>query len=54
MRELRPEEYKSYAFTTGQAAQICRVSINTIKRLFDSHQIRGYRIPGSQDRRIPR
>lgn len=41
-------------FTTGQAAKICKMSMNTVKKLFDSGQLRGYRIPGSGDRRIPR
>ncbi len=54
MRELRPEEYKSDVFTVGQVAAMLKVSKSPIIRLFDSGKIRGYRIPGSQDRRIPR
>src|SRR5258708_11928661 len=41
-------------FTTGQVAKICRVAPRTVSRWFDSGRLRGYRIPGSQDRRIPR
>ena len=41
-------------FTTGQVAKICRVAPRTVSKWFDSGKLRGYRIPGSQDRRIPR
>jgi two-component system response regulator RpaA len=40
--------------TTGQCAQICKVSPRTVSIWFDSGRLRGYRIPGSQDRRIPK
>ncbi len=40
-------------FTTGQVARICRVAPRTVSKWFDSGQLRGYRIPGSRDRRIP-
>jgi excisionase family DNA binding protein len=39
--------------TTGQVAKICRVAPRTVSKWFDSGQLRGYRIPGSKDRRIP-
>src|SRR5438046_6291184 len=39
---------------TGQVAKICQVAPRTVSRWFDSGRLRGYRIPGSQDRRIPR
>jgi excisionase family DNA binding protein len=39
--------------TTGQVAQICSVAPRTVTKWFDSGQLRGYRIPGSRDRRIP-
>ena len=45
---------KMKIFTTGQAAKICRVSPRTITGWFDSGRLRGYRIPGNQERRIPR
>jgi two-component system response regulator RpaA len=41
-------------FTTGQVAKICQVAPRTVSKWFDSGRLRGYRIPGSQDRRIPR
>ena len=40
-------------FTTGQVAKICHVAPRTVSKWFDSGQLRGYRIPGSKDRRIP-
>ena len=40
-------------FTTGQVAKICKVAPRTVSKWFDSGQLRGYRIPGSKDRRIP-
>ncbi|MCP4589814.1 MAG: response regulator [bacterium] len=39
--------------TTGQVAKICRVAPRTVAKWFDKGQLRGYRIPGSKDRRIP-
>lgn len=41
-------------FTTGQIARICKVASRTVTKWFDSGKLKGYRIPGSQDRRIPR
>ncbi len=41
-------------FTTGEAAEICKVSQQTIIRCFDAGRLDGYRIPGSRFRRIPR
>ena len=40
-------------FTTGQVATICNVAPRTVSKWFDNGQLRGYRIPGSKDRRIP-
>src|SRR5262249_16058457 len=42
------------AFTTGEAAKICLVAPQTMVKWFDSGRLRGYRVPGSQERRIPR
>ncbi len=39
--------------TTGEVAKICNVAPRTVSKWFDSGQLRGYRIPGSKDRRIP-
>jgi len=41
-------------FTTGEAAETCKVSQQTIIRCFDSGRLEGFRIPGSRFRRIPR
>jgi len=40
-------------FTTGQVAKICKVAPRTVSKWFDSGGLKGWRIPGSQDRRIP-
>ncbi len=40
--------------TTGQVASICRVTIRTVIKWFESGRIKGYKIPESKDRRIPR
>ena len=40
--------------TTGEAAEVCSVSQQTIIRCFDSGRLEGFRIPGSRFRRIPR
>lgn len=39
--------------TTGDVARICHVAPRTVSKWFDSGQLKGYRIPGSRDRRIP-
>ncbi len=39
--------------TTGEVARICKVAPRTVTKWFDSGQLRGYRIPGSKDRRTP-
>jgi excisionase family DNA binding protein len=41
-------------FTTGEVAEICKVSQQTIIRCFDAGRIEGFRVPGSKFRRIPR
>ena len=41
-------------FTTGEVAQICKVSQQTVIRCFDSGRLKGFRVPGSRFRRIPR
>ena len=41
-------------FTTGEVAEICKVSQQTVIRCFDSGRLRGFRVPGSRFRRIPR
>ncbi len=39
--------------TTGDVARICHVAPRTVSKWFDNGQLKGYRIPGSKDRRIP-
>jgi len=41
-------------FTTGEAADVCKVSQQTIIRCFDAGRLKGFRVPGSKFRRIPR
>lgn len=41
-------------FTTGEVAQICLVSPRTAGKWVDSGRLGGFRIPGSNDRRVPR
>src|SRR3978361_1098820 len=48
------EETMKTVFTTGEAAEICKVSQQTIIRCFDSGRLKGFRVPGSRFRRIPR
>jgi excisionase family DNA binding protein len=40
--------------TTGEVARICGVAPRTVTKWFDAGQLRGFKIPGSRDRRIPR
>lgn len=41
-------------YTTGEAADVCKLSQQTIIRCFDNGQLQGFRVPGSKFRRIPR
>jgi two-component system OmpR family response regulator len=49
-----PDWSRKTVFSTGEAAQVCRVSQQTIIRCFDSGRLQGFRVPGSKFRRIPR
>jgi len=40
--------------TTGEVAKICNVTIRTVIKWFESGKLKGYKIPASKDRRIPR
>ncbi|MCC7408223.1 MAG: response regulator [Phycisphaeraceae bacterium] len=52
---LTPAELlNKMVFTTGEAAEVCKVSQQTIIRCFDSGRLHGFRVPGSRFRRIPR
>lgn len=48
------ELYAKQVFTTGEAAEVCQVSQQTIIRCFDAGRLHGFRVPGSRFRRIPR
>jgi excisionase family DNA binding protein len=50
----RQDALMKTVFTTGEAAKICKVSQQTIIRCFDNGQLKGFRVPGSKFRRIPR
>ena len=39
--------------TTGDVARICNVAPRTVSKWVDTGRLRGYRIPGGKDRRIP-
>jgi len=53
-RERVVKHMQKTVYTTGEAAKICKVSQQTIIRCFDSGQLKGFRVPGSRFRRIPR
>ena len=48
------ELFDKQIFTTGEAAEVCKVSQQTIIRCFDAGRLNGFRVPGSRFRRIPR
>ncbi len=55
MPENEKKDYSTkQVFTTGEVAEICQVSQQTIIRCFDSGKLKGFRVPGSKFRRIPR
>ncbi len=39
--------------TTGEVARICQVAPRTVAKWFDRGELKGYRVPGSKDRRVP-
>ncbi len=53
MKQPNTVDNKKDVLTTGQVAKICNVAPRTVSKWFDSGQLKGYRIPGSKDRRIP-
>jgi len=52
--QFEPRFDMKTVFTTGEAAEVCKVSQQTIIRCFDSGRLKGFRVPGSRFRRIPR
>lgn len=47
------ERTEAAVYTTGDVARICQVAPRTVSKWFDTGRLKGYRIPGSLDRRIP-
>lgn len=45
--------FEKEVLTTGEVAKICNVAPRTVSKWFDTGALKGYRIPGSRDRRIP-
>ncbi len=41
-------------YTTGEVARICNVTIRTVIKWFESGVLKGFKIPNSRERRIPR
>ena len=41
-------------FTTGQVAKLCGVAPRTASKWFDSGRLKGFNVPCSQDRRVPK
>ena len=41
-------------YTTGQVARICKVAPRVVSKWFESGRLKGFMIPGTQERRIPR
>ena len=54
VKDITGELKAKQVFTTGEAAEVCKVSQQTIIRCFDSGRLNGFRVPGSRFRRIPR
>lgn len=47
-------EAHKQVYTTGEVAAICKISQQTVIRCFDNGRLKGFRVPGSRFRRIPR
>lgn len=41
-------------YTTGEVARLCRVATRTVQKWFDAGRLKGYRLPETLDRRVPR
>lgn len=49
-----PQHQRRRVYTTGQVAKCLRVAPRTVSKWIDKGVLEGYRLPESQDRRIPR
>ncbi len=45
---------KKEVLTTGDVAKLCHVTIRTVIKWFEKGHLKGYKIPGSRDRRFAR
>ncbi len=54
LSQAGPEWRVKAVYTTGEVAQICKISQQTVIRCFDSGRLKGFRVPGSKFRRVPR
>lgn len=52
--ETREDWRNKEIFTTGDVAEICRISQQTVIRCFDNGKLGGFRVPNSRFRRVPR
>lgn len=48
-KEIKPKS----SYTTGEIAEILGLNINTVIKWFDSGMLKGFRLPGSNERRVP-
>ncbi len=54
MSGISHETQADVVLTTGQVAKFCKVAPRTVAKWIDQGLLKGYRIPGSQDRRVPK
>jgi excisionase family DNA binding protein len=47
-----PRKSRVATLTTGDIAKLCEVAPRTVSKWIDTHKLKGYRIPGSNDRRV--
>jgi two-component system response regulator RpaA len=52
VRKVTQEMLARPVFTTGEIAAMCNVAPRTVSKWFDTGKLKGYRIPGSEDRRV--
>lgn len=50
---MRGKKRRDGVLTMGELAEACHVAPRTAHKWFDSGLIKGYRLPGSPDRRVP-
>jgi len=53
-RVSKPVDPSKALFSTGEVAKICNLSLQTIIRCFDAGKVKGFRLPRSGFRKIPR